>query len=162
MFADAMAIVLAAVLMAAGLVGTVLPILPGLWLMWAGGMSYGLITGLDTTAWIAIAVLTVIAFGGSAAAFAVPQREAASIGIPLWGQVVATITAVVGIFTIPVVGAPLGFLVGVVLVQWIVTRDLRSAPHTAWATVRSLLLASGLQFAAGLLMIATWFVWVLV
>ena len=53
-------------------------------------------------------------------------------------------------------------LVGIVLVQWIVTRDLRSAPGTAWATVRALLLASGLQFAAGLLMITVWFVWVVV
>ncbi len=162
MFAEAMAIVLAAVLMAAGLVGTILPILPGLWLMWAGAFSYGLITGFDSTGWIALGVITVIAIAGTTAAVAVPQREASSIGIPLWGQVVATITAVIGVFTVPIIGAPLGFLVGVVLVQWIVTRDLRSAPGTAWATVRALLLASGLQFAAGLLMITVWFVWVVV
>jgi uncharacterized protein YqgC (DUF456 family) len=67
---------------------------------------------------------------------------------------------VVGFFLIPVVGALLGFPLGILVVSMLQTRDMRSAWRATKATLRGMLLASGVQLAAGVLMAVVWLFWV--
>nr|MBA3289934.1 DUF456 domain-containing protein [Actinomycetota bacterium] len=50
---------LVAVAMAAGLVGTLLPLLPGLPIIWVAALVYGLLTEFGTAGWVAFALITV-------------------------------------------------------------------------------------------------------
>jgi len=157
---DTALVVLVAIVMVIGVGGTVLPILPGLWLIWAAALVYGLVDGFGVVGWVTTVLITGLAVAGTASGVYLPQRKAASIGVPWWGQLAALVCAVAGFFIVPVVGAPLGFVVGILLVTLARERHFQGALTATWATLKSLLLASGLQFAVGLAMVALWVVWV--
>ncbi len=160
MSSDTLLVVLVAIVMVIGVAGTVLPILPGLWVVWAAALAYGLFGGFGVVGWIAFALITALAAAGTASGVYLPQRRAASIGVPWWGQLVALGCAVAGFFIVPVIGAPLGFVLGILLVTLARERHFQGALAATWATLKSMLLASGLQFAVGLAMVALWVVWV--
>lgn len=160
MSADTLLIVLVAVIMVIGVAGTVLPILPGLWVIWAAAAGYGVLAGFGTGGWIAMALITALAIAGTASAFYLPQRTASEVGVPWWGQVIALGFAIAGFFIVPVVGAPLGFVVGILVTTIVRERHVIGALNATWATLKSMLLASGVQFAVGLVMMAVWVLWV--
>lgn len=149
---------LVGLVMAVGILGTVLPILPGLVLIWGAALVYGLVEGFGLIGWVAFGTISLIAAAGVAAGIVVPQRAAWAGGIGVGGQLLALALAVVGFFVIPVVGAGAGFVLGVYLVA-------RSRhPEQAWSvtksTLRSMVVAAGLQFVAGVTMTGVWLVWV--
>jgi len=156
---ETLLVVLVAVIMVIGVAGTVLPILPGLWLIWAAALGYGVFAGFSIFGWIAMTVTTALAVAGTAVSFYLPQRSAASVGVPWWGQVIALVCAVTGFFLIPVVGAPLGFVGGILAVTLLRDRHIQGALTATWATLKAMLMASGLQFTAGLAMVALWVIW---
>ena len=160
MSSETLLVVLVALIMVIGLAGTVLPILPGLWLIWAAAVGYGVFSGFGVVGWITMTVITALAGAATATSFYLPQRSAASVGVPWWGQVFALACAIAGFFFIPVVGAPVGFGVGILVVTLLRERHFQGALAATWATLKSMLLASGLQFAAGTAMVALWVLWV--
>ena len=161
MSADLVLVVLVGALMIAGVAGTLLPVLPGLWLIWAAGALFGLVGGFGTVGWVAMTVLTALAVIGTAVAFVVPQRRAAAAEIAWWGQVLAIILSVAGFFLVPVVGAPIGFILGIVIASILATRSLRAALPAAWSSLKSMTIAPGLQLGAGLALFLVWTVRVL-
>ena len=160
MSSDLALVVIVVIAMVAGLAGTLLPVLPGLWLIWAAGVVYG-IAALDGAAmWGLLGAMTVLAIAGTAVGYLLPQRGASSVGVPWWGQVVAAGAAVAGFFLIPVVGAAVGFVLGILVVTAFRSRKLGDSVAATWTTIKSMALASGAQFAVGLAMIVTWIAWV--
>ena len=150
-----------AMVMVVGLAGTVLPILPGLWLIWAAGLVYTILESWDLDGLVFMAVLTALAIAGAVVGVMLPQRQASSVGVPWWGQVVAAACAVLGMFIVPIVGAVVGFVIGIFLVTAARTRELRGSVEASGATIRGMLYASGAQFVIGLLMIVLWLAWVI-
>ena len=67
----------------------------------------------------------------------------------------------VGFFLVPVIGLALGGVIGIYLSERARTGDAAAAWRTTMATLRGFGIAALLQLAAGLLMVATWVVWVL-
>jgi len=159
---DLAIVVIVAVVMVVGLAGTLLPVLPGLWLIWIAGVVYALVALEGAALWALIAAMTVLAVAGTAAGYVVPQRQASSVGIPWWGQLLSAGAAVIGMFIVPVVGAALGFVVGIAAVMLVRTRHLRESAAATWATIKAMALASGAQFVVGILMLVTWVAFVVV
>lgn len=155
-----MLVVVVGVAIAVGIVGTIAPVLPGLWLIWAACLVYGLIAGFGTVGWIAMGVITVIATGATAAGFVLPQRGATGAGVSPLGQVLAFILAIAGFFIVPVVGAPIGFALGILVAALAQSRRLGPAWTMTLSTLKSMLLASGVQLAGGLAMALVWVGWV--
>jgi len=158
--ADTLLIVLVAVVMVIGVAGTVLPILPGLGVIWVAAVAYGILGGFSTAGWIALAMITVLAIIGTASMLYLPQRSAASVGVPWWGQLLALGLAIAGFFVIPVIGAPLGFAMGILVATIMKERHILDGLVATWSTLKSMLLASGIQFSVGLAMMAIWVIWV--
>lgn len=152
---------LVAVVMVVGVVGTVLPLVPGLWMIWAAALVYGIVEGFGAAAW-AMALITLLAIGGTAAAAVLPQRAAAEVDVPVWGQIVAGGFAVIGFFVVPLVGAAIGFVLGILVVVLTRTRDRSTVVPVTVAIVRSMVVASAVQLAAGVAMVLTWVVWVVI
>jgi uncharacterized protein len=153
-------VVLVAVAMAVGMVGTLVPLLPGLTLVWLAGLGYGLVEGFGAVGLSAFVLMTLLALAGMAAGWVVPQRAAGKAGSARSSIWLGGVGAVVGFFAIPVVGAVVGGLVGLYLGELWRTHD----PATAWratrATVFGFGLASLLQFAAAGSMALVWAIWV--
>lgn len=151
-----------AVVMAIGAVGTVVPLLPGLGLVWLAGLVYGVSQGFGTAGTVAFGVMTVLGVAATVAGYVVPQRRAAGAGAARSSVWLGVAGAVVGFFVVPVVGMPLGGVLGIYAGEHVRTRD----PAVAWQATRATIVGFGVaalvQFAAALAMIAVWVAWVVV
>ena len=157
---DGIGIALVAVAMLVGVIGTVLPFLPGLPIVWAAALFYGIVAGFGAVGWISFAIITALAILGMVAGFVLPHRRVKEGGAPFPTVVAGIVGGVIGFFAIPVIGLPLGAVVGVLLAERLRSSDWR----VAWASTKNLIVGFGLgalaQVGCGLAMIATWVVWV--
>ena len=147
--------------MAAGLVGTFVPVLPGLLLIWGAAAVYGMVEGFEGPGWVAMALITAFLVAGTVAKLIVPQRRASAAGAHRSSMLVAAVAAIVGFFVIPVVGLPLGGMGGLLVAEYRRSRDW----SIAWRSTKSALIGLGIgslvELGAGLAMVACWVVWVL-
>lgn len=149
-----------ALVMAVGAVGTVVPLVPGLSLVWGAGLVYGLDRGFGTVGTVAFAVMTVLALVATVANYVVPRRRATGAGASRRSVWLGVAGAVVGFFVVPVVGLPLGGVLGVYVGEHVRTHDAAAARRATWATITGFGVAALAQFAAALAMIAVWVAWV--
>jgi uncharacterized protein YqgC (DUF456 family) len=149
-----------AVVMAVGAVGTVVPLLPGLGLIWLAGLVYGIDQGFDAVGVAAFAVITVLGVAATVAGYVVPQRRASGAGATRTSVLLGVAGAVVGFFVVPIVGMPLGGVLGIYAGEHLRTRDAAVAWRATRATIVGFGLAALVQFVAALVMIAVWVAWV--
>lgn len=155
-------IVPVAAVMAIGLIGTVVPGLPGLVLIWGAGLVYGLLGGFGGGIGIAaMAVMTMLLGVGLATGYVLPKRAGERGGAAPSSLRLGVVGAVVGFFVIPVLGLPIGGALGVLAGEY---NRMNSWP-AAWASTRAVIGGFGLavlaEFATGIAMIAVWAGWVL-
>ncbi|HEX6418212.1 MAG TPA: DUF456 domain-containing protein, partial [Acidimicrobiales bacterium] len=145
-----------ALVMAVGAVGTVLPLVPGLSLVWGAGLVYGLDQGFDTAGTVAFAAMTVLALAAAVAGYVVPHRRATGAGASRGSVWLGVAGALIGFFAVPVVGLPLGGVLGVYVGEHVRTRDAGAARRATWATITGFGIAALVQLGAALAMIALW------
>jgi uncharacterized protein len=150
-----------AVAIAVGIVGVLLPILPGSVLVLAAIAVWAAEVG-GSTAWLVFAVAATFIVIGTVVKYAVPGRRLQLSGIPASTQWVGALGAVVGFFVVvPVVGLFLGFVVGVYVAE-----RLRLGGKAAWPSTKAALRAVGLsiliELAAATLAACVWVVGVVV
>ena len=147
--------------MAVGIIGTLLPILPGLLLVWAAAIAYGLVEGFDGVGVAAMVVITALAIAGTVAGYVWPARAAGIAGATRGSMVVGAVCGVIGFFVVPVIGLPLGFALGIYLAERARTNDGTAAYRSTTATLKGYGVATLLQFAAAIAMAGTWVAWVI-
>jgi uncharacterized protein len=144
----------AGIMILAGLLGVVVPVLPALPLVWGGVLVWAL-GRHDAPGWAALLVATVIAAVGLVVKYLLPGRRLRASGVPLGSMLAGGALGVAGFFVVPVVGALLGFVLGVYLAE-----RVRLGAPAAWPSTRSALAAVGwsmaIELLAGLLVAATW------
>lgn len=147
---------LAGLVILVGLVGIVVPILPGSLLIvgavlvWAGYAGTG-------TAWAVFAAVTTLVMLGQVVKYVVPGRGLRSSGVTGRSIMVGGLLAIVGFFVVPVIGLVLGFILGVYLSELQrVGRD-RAWPSTV-AALKAVGLSVFVELVAGLLATGTWLV----
>ena len=69
---------------------------------------------------------------------------------------------IIGFFVVPVIGGPLGFVLGIFLVELSHSRDSARAWTATKAALRGVLHSMGIELLAGLAILTTWIVGVLV
>jgi uncharacterized protein len=149
-----------AVVMAVGAIGTIVPLLPGLALVWAAGLVYGLVEGFGAVGAVAFAVMTVVGAAAAVAGWVVPHRRASGAGASRASVWLGVAAAIVGFFVVPIVGLALGGVLGVYVGEHLRTRDAGMAWTSTRATITGFGVAALLQFAAALAMIVVWVIWV--
>jgi uncharacterized protein len=157
---DALLIGFVAAAMAVGVVGTVVPVVPGLILVWAAALVYGLVAGFGSVGALAFALITGLALAGIVIGILLPQRAAASGGAARSSMRVGALFAVVGFFVVPVIGVVLGGVLGVFLGEFVRTRDTAAAWHATVAAMKGFGIAAVVQVLLGLAMVAVWVPWV--
>lgn len=154
-------VALVVIAMAIGLIGTIVPVLPGLLLIWGAGLVYGLFAGFGTVGVVFLAVMTMLLGVGMAMSYVLPKRAGARGGASKASLRLGMVGAVVGFFVIPIVGMPIGGALGVLAGEY---NRVRQWP-VAWATTRTVLAGFGLavlaEFTAGVFMVGSWVAWFL-
>jgi uncharacterized protein YqgC (DUF456 family) len=121
-----------------GLVGVLLPVLPGSLIIGVALVVWALVVGTGT-AWTAAAVGCAVLLLGVVVKYAVPGRHLQRQGVPNRTLVAGAVLGVVGFFVIPVIGLPLGFVTGIYLVEL-----QRLGRERAWPATKAALRAVGL------------------
>jgi uncharacterized protein YqgC (DUF456 family) len=147
--------------MLVGLLGIVVPVLPGLLLTVAATAMWAF-EHPDPHAWVVFWVALALCAVGVGAQYLLPGRRMRRDGVGTPTLLLAVALALVGFFAIPVVGAFVGFVLGIFLVEYARKRD----PSRAWTSTKSALTAvlhsMGIELLAGLAIVTAWVVGVLV
>jgi hypothetical protein len=146
--------VLVALAVAVGLVGVVVPVLPGALLV-LGAILVWALTEATSTGWVVFAVATSFIALGSIVKYAVPGRRLKESGIPGSTLVLGGLMGVVGFFVIPVIGLLIGFVLGVYLAELRRLGSVAAWPATKHA-VRAVGVSILIELVATLLAAATW------
>ncbi|WP_457252887.1 DUF456 domain-containing protein [Pedococcus sp. P5_B7] len=149
-----------AVLIVIGMVGIVIPVIPGLLLCLAGVFLWALDTQ-STLGWSVFGACAALYLAGLALQYAVPGRRMREAGVRRSTLVLAVLLAVVGFFVIPVVGAAVGFVGGIFLVELGHSQDRSAAWVSTKAALKAVFLSMGIELLAALAIAVTWVVGVL-
>lgn len=143
-----------ALAIAVGLAGILVPVLPGSLLVGAAVLVWAVERG-DGSGWVVLALCLALLVVGTAVKYLVPGRRLQRAGVANITLLVGALAGLVGFFVVPVVGLPLGFVLGVYVAQW-----RRLGHDQAWPATVHALKAVGLGIAIELifavLAAATW------
>ncbi len=152
--------ILIAVLIAVGIAGIIVPVLPGTILVLGAILVWALEVG-TSTAWIVLVSAAVLLVSGTIVKYLVPGRRLKASGVPNSTLLTGALLAFVGFFVIPVVGMFIGFVLGVYVAE---RRRVGSA--LAWPSTTGALRAVGvsilIELVAAFLAAVVWVVGVVV
>jgi uncharacterized protein len=131
--------VIAGIVIAFGIVGVVIPVLPGLLLSWCGVLLWALLSDAGHLRWVVLGIATVVALAGAAVKWLMPGKRLKRVGVPNSALFAGGVLGLIGFFAIPVVGVVIGFVLGVYLVE-----RVRLGPGRAWPSTREAITAAGL------------------
>ncbi|KGM14269.1 DUF456 domain-containing protein [Cellulomonas bogoriensis] len=149
--------VLVGVAILIGLVGIVVPILPGTPVIATAILVWAILSG-DGAAWAVTVVALVLLAIGWSATYVLTGRRVQAAGVPTRSIVLAGLAGIVGFFVIPVVGLFLFFVGGLLLAEYVRLRDLDRARATTWVAVKATALGLVIELALALLAATTWLV----
>jgi uncharacterized protein YqgC (DUF456 family) len=143
-----------------GIIGIVVPVLPGALLSLAAILVWAL-EEQSATGWIVLSAAVVLIGASQVVKYIVPERRLRESGIPRRSTLTGVLLGIVGFFVIPVIGIFVGFPLGVYLSE----RRRLHAHDLAWTSTKHALRASGLsvliEFIGTALAAAVWLIAVL-
>jgi len=142
--------------MALGVIGVLLPLIPGPLIIWIVALAYDLIRGITWRSGTVLAILTVLMLAGSTTDFWLSSAGARRSGASGCAVVAAAVAGLVGFVFFNVVGAILLPTLTVLIVELIRLRDLRHATRAGGGYLVGWLLSTGVELVVALLMIALW------
>jgi hypothetical protein len=151
-------LVFTAIAMLIGVIGTVVPIIPGTILIFVSALVYALIDGFQTVGWptlLVLGVLTVLATSADIWASSIGAKMGGASG---WSVVVGMVAALVGFVVFNLLGAILGAVLGVLLTEVVRVGDWRQALKAGSGWAIGWVLSTVFQLVTALIMVAL-FAW---
>ncbi|MCQ1994310.1 DUF456 domain-containing protein [Arthrobacter sp. zg-Y1171] len=134
---DLLVTIAAALVIAVGLIGIVVPVLPGSILILIALLGWAL--GVQSApAWWSFGIGAVLLIAGMLSSAFLTGRRLKEREIPKRSIVAGVAVGIVGMFTIPAVGLFIGFAVGLLLSEWLRKRDLSAAWSSSVATLKAM------------------------
>lgn len=125
----------AILLMAVGLIGTLLPVVPGALLILAAAVIHQIMLGTEKSlGWWNVGALALLALLSYALEFGAGYFGAKRFGATKWGAFGATIGAIGGLF-FPFPGLIVGPIVGAIAGELVAGKRLVSAGRAGWGTL---------------------------
>lgn len=151
--------ILCGVTIVVGVVGVIVPIVPGLILCWLGVLVWSIFgDGTGVGPWIVLGLATLVTLLGSLVKYLWPGRNLRRGGVSNLSLLAGGVLGIVGFFVVPVIGLVLGFVLGLWLAELARLRE----PRLAWPSTKQALQAVGLallvELAAALIVTGIWLV----
>ena len=150
---DDVGLIVPPLLILVGLVGIVVPVLPGLLLVLGGVLLWAVLEG-GTVAWSIFGLSVVVAVIGWVLQYTLPGKRMRERGVSSSTLVIAVLVGIVGFFVVPVVGAIIGFVLGIFVVELARSRDRALAWERTRHALVAVLHSMGIELAAGLVIAA--------
>jgi uncharacterized protein YqgC (DUF456 family) len=147
--------------MVVGLVLLIVPIFPGITVIWVAALLYGIVTGFDTLGIVIFVLLTLGMVAGISADNVLMGAGARQGGASWLTIIVALIAGIAGTLIFPPIGGLIAIPIAIFLLELLRNREWSSA----WRATRGVALGWGLsflvRFGIGLVMISAWLIWAL-
>ncbi|MFH1907588.1 MAG: DUF456 domain-containing protein [Chloroflexota bacterium] len=108
-----------------GLFGLIVPIFPGLVVIWLAGLGYGLVAGFSTLGWWMFAIITILMLIGSFVDNLLMGTQARQSGASWVSIGAALVFGIAGNFVLPVIGGLIAALLALFTAEWIRRRNWR-------------------------------------
>jgi uncharacterized protein YqgC (DUF456 family) len=142
-----------------GLLGLIIPVLPGLVIIWLAVLVYALATGFSWANGLVFAVMTVMMVVGNLIDNLFMAGSARSTGASWVGILVALVAGLIAsIFLTPIGGLAFALL-GLFAVEWIRLKQWRKALESTKSMAIGCGWSAVIRFGIGVVMILLWVVW---
>ncbi len=146
------------VAMLVGVIGIVLPVVPGTILILLAAVVYALLEGFQTVGWPTLLVLGLLALVATSADIWASSIGAKMGGASVWSVLVGLVAGLLGFVVLSLPGAIIGAVLGVLLTEIVRVGDWRKALKAGSGWVVGWAVSTVFQLAVGLIMVAI-FVW---
>lgn len=153
--------VLVALAYVVGLCGIVLPVLPGTITIIIATLIWAIVTG-GWTSWVAFAIILVLGIIGMTTSYVLTGRRLQRHEVPTWPILVGIAAGIVGIFVIPFLGLPIGFLIGLYVSEALRLKDWKRGLTSAWVAIKALGIGIAIEFTLAMLSTITFAIAVVV
>lgn len=146
------------VVMFIGLIGVVLPVLPGSILIFVAALGYALLDGFQTVGWITLVVMGLLTAVATTADIWASSMGAKAGGASGWSVLAGMVGGLVGLIVLSLPGSIIGALLGMFLVETLRVKDWRKALKSGGGWMLGWLLSTIFELAISLVMVAI-FAW---
>jgi uncharacterized protein YqgC (DUF456 family) len=153
-------VVLVALVIAVGLIGILVPLLPGTVLVF-GAIAVWAFIERTTVAWVTLGVVAVLLAATLLVKYLWPMRRMRGADVRTSSLFAGAALGIIGFFVVPVLGLVLGFVLGVYLAELANRRDQRLAWTSTVHAIKGVALSVGVELVGALLATAVWAVAVL-
>lgn len=156
-------IILVALAIAVGLVGIIVPILPGALLVIAAIGVWAFVES-TTVSWVTFGVAAVFFGAAEVIKYVWPVKRMRRAEVRTSVLVIGAVAGFIGFFVIPVIGLLIGFIAGVFAAELAIRRDATRAWASTVHALKGVALSIGVELTGALLATITWAVgvWVTV
>jgi uncharacterized protein YqgC (DUF456 family) len=147
------------VIMLVGLFGLIVPIFPGITVIWLAALGYMVATGFNTLGWVLFAVITILFITGATIDNILMNAKAHKAGAAWSTLFLGVLAGILGTIIFPPFGGLIAAPLVVFLLEYLRQRDYKKA----LASLRGMAIGWGsafvVRFLIGLAMIGIWMVW---
>ena len=154
-------IVLVALAIAVGLVGIIVPILPG-GILVIGAIGVWAFVESSVAAWVVFGIAAAFFVASQVIKYTWPVKRMRAADVRTSVLVAGGIAGVVGFFVIPVIGLLIGFMLGVFVAELGIRHDATRAWASTVHALKGVALSVGVELTGALLATMAWVVGVLV
>jgi uncharacterized protein len=153
-----------ATVMVISLFGLLIPVYPGLTVIWAASLVYGILVGfkaLGWVAWVVFVVITLLMLFGNVIDNIITNKKAYDSGASIWSVIVSMIAGVIGAIIWTPIGGLLVAPLALFLAEYYRLRDWRKALTSTRGWLVGLGWSFIIRFLTGMAMIGLWLIWAL-
>lgn len=158
---ETIALIFAIILIFSGLVGTIIPMLPGIPMIYTGFIIYGLGShwkdyGVNAMIFWGVITVFMVFLDYYAGALGAKKYGASMAGI--WGSIIG---GILGVIFLGFVGIIFGPLIGAVAGELLSGKSQKAAWKSGWGTLIGFLAGSLFKLIVGFTMVGTFFWWLI-
>jgi uncharacterized protein len=148
-------IVLVALAIAVGIVGIVVPLLPGTLLVLAAIAVWAVVEN-NMTGWVTFGVVAALLGASTLIKYTWPVQRMRAADVRTLSLFAGAVLGISGFFVIPVLGLVIGFVAGIYLAELANRRDQRLAWTSTKHALKGVALSVGIELAGALLATVAW------
>ena len=149
--------VLVALVILVGLLGIVVPLLPGTLLVF-GAIAVWAAVEHTVTSWVTLGVVAALLAVSTLIKYLWPARRMRAADVSTWSLFAGAVLGIIGFFVIPVLGLVIGFVLGIYLAELAKRRDQRVAWTSTKHALKGVALSVGVELCGALLATTAWVV----
>lgn len=146
---EALSVGIVILILLLSLIGTLIPFIPGILLMWVTIFLYALVDGFTAVSTPAFIVISLIALVTGTSDIWLTLFGAKKGGASLRSMLIGTVGAIVGSFLFPIVGTIVGYIAGLLLGEYWQHGDWEAAKKAGIGGLAGWGIATVIQFVGG-------------